>query len=125
MGLFRKLGIVMVVTSTKWSLMAVTAPGHRHHIQLGSATICGYLIGYRQFSARSCRSVVSKTLGAIHRFRRLKWRHRIACSPRGSSRGRSPSNYQSLRVSISALTVLMTRGLILLRSRMDRSYGSR
>ena len=29
MGLFRKLGILMVVTSPKWSLMAVTAPGQR------------------------------------------------------------------------------------------------
>lgn len=29
MGLFRKSGILMAVTSPKWSLMVVTAPGHR------------------------------------------------------------------------------------------------
>ena len=46
MGLFRESDILMVVTGPRWSLMAVTASGHRPGIQLGSASIRGYLGGY-------------------------------------------------------------------------------
>ena len=46
MGLFRESGILMVVSSPKWSLMAVTASGHRLGIHLGSTPNRGYQNGY-------------------------------------------------------------------------------
>ena len=47
MGLFRKLGILVVVTSPKWSLMLVTAPGHHPGIRRRSTPNRGYQSGYR------------------------------------------------------------------------------
>lgn len=52
MGLFRKLGILMIVTWSKWSLMTVTASGHHPGIHIRSASIRGYLDGYWQASTQ-------------------------------------------------------------------------
>lgn len=46
-GVVSQIGHLVAVNSTKWSLIVVTASGHRPGIHLVSASIRGYLNGYR------------------------------------------------------------------------------